>query len=378
MVSVQLLHHRISSLMEQSRSLFALMILLGTLCACGKDRLEDGIAGYDAIGTKVNFDLDEVPYNTLSEYGFFEGKLGTMRPVPELLPFEPITPLFTDEAEKTRYVWMPPGRKARFNGAHNVLDFPDGSVLLKSFHYNNAQAGGGRRIIETRMLFKRAGQWEIANYVWNSAQTEAYLDLGGSTIPVSWTDEDGDARTIQYRIPSLVECQSCHRRYGANTPIGPEPQNLNGPLWYGTGMSNQLTQWVAHGILQPGYPKDFLTLVRWDDASQDLERRVRSYLDINCAHCHDEGRGCSYRAIRLAYERTEDPVNLGVCVVPEEPIEPFSHLVARGNLGRSAMYHRLTTNDEAVRMPLIGRSIVDEEGAALLAEWIQSLGPPCQ
>ncbi|MEZ4757699.1 MAG: hypothetical protein R2817_12795 [Flavobacteriales bacterium] len=364
--------------MSPSRTLPALLILLTTFSACRKERLEDGVAPHTEGATKVNFDLDEVPYNTLSEYGFFAGKLGAMEPVNEVLPFAPITPLFTDEAHKARFVWMPPGRKARFNGAHQVLDFPDGAVLLKSFYYDKALAGGGRRIIETRMLFKRAGQWEIANYVWNDEQSEAYLDLTGSTIPVSWTDEEGDARSIQYRIPSLVECQSCHRKYGSNTPIGPEPQNLNGPLWYGTGPNNQLAQWVAHGILQPGYPKDFLTLVRWDDTSEDLEQRVRSYLDINCAHCHDEGRSCSYRAIRLAYERTEDPVNLGVCVVPEEPIEPFSHLVARGNLGRSAMYHRLTTNEEAIRMPLIGRSIVDEQGAALLAEWIQSLGPACQ
>ena len=87
--------------MERSRHLFALMVLLATFGACGKERLDDGVAGDDAVGTKVNFDLDEVPYNTLSEYGFFEGKLGTMRPVADLLPFEPITPLFTDEAHKT-------------------------------------------------------------------------------------------------------------------------------------------------------------------------------------------------------------------------------------------------------------------------------------
>jgi uncharacterized repeat protein (TIGR03806 family) len=364
--------------MTRNAVLLPLIVIALVLSGCRKEQL-DGAGGPVPTGrAKVNFDLEAVPFNTLSEYGFFSGKLAQMQPVDEVLPFEPITPLFTDEAHKARFVWLPEGRKARFNGAHEVLDFPNGAVLLKSFYYNNALANGGRRIIETRMLYKRDGQWEIFNYVWNAEQTEAYLNLQGSTIPVSWTDEDGDARSIQYRIPSLVECQSCHRKFGANTPIGPEPQNLNGPLWYPTGPNNQLSQWVAHGILQPGYPKDFLTLVRWTDTSKDLEERVRSYLDINCAHCHDEGRSCSYRAIRLAYERTANPTNMGVCVVPEEPIEPFSHLIARGNLGRSAIYHRLTTNDEAVRMPLIGRSIVDEQGAALMAEYIQSLGPPCQ
>ena len=363
--------------MKYARVLGTLLLLVVALVACRKESLDTGGGTVPLGSSKVLFDLDEVPYNTLSEYGFYAGKLHRLEPVEEVLPYEPISSLFTDEAIKTRFVWMPPGLKARYNGDHNVLDFPNGAVMLKNFYYDNVLPGGGRRIIETRMLFKRAGQWEIANYVWNAAQTEAFLDLNGSTIPVIWTDEEGDARSIQYRIPSLVECQSCHRKSGLNTPIGPEPQNLNGDLWFSDGINNQLKQWVKHGILQPGYPKDIMSLVRWDDPSQDLNLRARSYIDINCAHCHDEGRSCSYRAIRLAFERTVDPTDLGVCVVPEEPIAPYSHIVARGNVNRSALHHRLTTNDEAVRMPLIGRSIVDEKGAAMIAAWIASLGPPC-
>lgn len=364
--------------MRYARVFGVLFLFTVVLMACRKESFDE-VGGPLPVGaSKVLFDLDEVPYNTLSTYGFYSGKLHRLEPVDEVLPYEPISSLFTDEAHKSRFVWMPAGRKARYSGDHDVLDFPDGAVLLKNFYYDNALPGGGRRIIETRMLFKRAGQWEIANYVWNPAQTEAYLDLNGSTIPVSWTDEEGDARSIQYRIPSLVECQSCHRKSGSNTPIGPEPQNLNGDLWFSDGINNQLKQWVKHGILQPGYPKDILSLVRWDDPDQDLGLRARSYIDINCAHCHDEGRSCSYRAIRLAFERTLDPTNLGVCVVPEEPIPPYSHIVARGNVNRSVLHHRLTTNDEAVRMPLIGRSIVHDEGAAMIAAWIASLGPPCE
>jgi uncharacterized repeat protein (TIGR03806 family) len=359
-------------------SVIALLLLVVlSFASCSKETLEETLPN-GALGTnKVDFDLEQVPYSTLSAYGFFQGKMALMKPAEGVLPFEPISALFTDEAKKARFVWMPPGVRASYNGDHDVLNFPDGAMLLKNFYYDNAQPGGQRRLIETRMLFKRAGQWEIYNYVWNSAQTEAFLDQVGSTVPVSWIDEEGITRNIQYRIPSLVECQSCHRKSGLNTPIGPEPQNLNSDKWYASGRENQLKQWVRQGYLEPGYPKNITTVVDWKDPSQDIDLRARSYLDINCAHCHDEGRSCSYRAIRLGFDRTDDPVNLGVCVVPEEPVSPFSHIVARGNVGRSVLHFRLTTDDEALRMPLIGRSIVDEEGVAMIEEWITSQGPPC-
>ena len=90
-------------------------------------------------------------------------------------------------------------------------------------------------------------------------------------------------------------------------PIGPEPQNLNSDKWYASGRENQLKQWVRQGYLEPGYPKNINTVVDWKDPSQDIDLRARSYLDINCAHCHDEGRSCSYRAIRLGFRRLHRP-----------------------------------------------------------------------
>jgi hypothetical protein len=41
------------------------------------------------------------------------------------------------------------------------------------------------------------------------------------------------------------------------------------------------------------------------------------------------------------------------------------------------LHYRLNTADPAYMMPLIGRSMIHEEGAALIQEWINSLSGPC-
>jgi hypothetical protein len=41
------------------------------------------------------------------------------------------------------------------------------------------------------------------------------------------------------------------------------------------------------------------------------------------------------------------------------------------------MHYRLSETDETVRMPLLGRTVVHEEGLELVREWIESLPGTC-
>ncbi|MCB0770797.1 MAG: hypothetical protein KDC00_10380 [Flavobacteriales bacterium] len=355
--------------------LFALAIVL---IACRKEELHDTSSATFDDADRLVLDVNEFPYQFLSSYRFFKGPMAEQRPVAGVLPYVPITPLFTDYAHKHRFVWMPAGVSAQYNGDGEVLEFPDGSVLIKNFYYDRVLPADGPRIIETRMLYKRNGHWEFADYVWNEEQTEAVLDLNGSTTPVTFIDDNGTERSIDYRIPAEAECFTCHKQNDLNTPIGPKPQSLNAPFDFRDGARNQLIKWVEEGYLAPGYPKNIKTTVRWDDESADLSERARSYIDMNCAHCHRENSHCDYRPMRFAYNETTDPVNLGECVPPDDPIAPSqTHIVSRGNPGRSMLYYRITTNEESERMPLLGRTIIHEEGVALIEEWINSLSPPC-
>ena len=361
-------------------AVFLLIGIVAAFAACRKDAPEDPLVNPAPVpGSPVVFNIDSVPYATLSHYNFFSGNVADQQPVAGVLPYEPITPLFTDYAHKFRFVWMPAGSKAVYASDSTALDFPDGAVLIKTFYYDNVQPAGTRRLIETRLMYKKAGQWEFADYVWNADQTEAFQDLSGSFTQFTWTDALGVPHDENYRIPSDVECFTCHKYYDQPIPIGPKPQNLNSTLAYADGPMNQLSKWEAAGYLQSGWPANIETVAKWDDPDETLERRVRAYLDMNCSHCHATGRHCDYRPMRFAWSETSSPVNLGICVPPEDPIDAGqTYVVAAGNAARSMMYYRISSTEEAVRMPLMGRTVRHEEAISLIGEWINALPDTCQ
>ncbi|MBK9287607.1 MAG: hypothetical protein IPN38_07955 [Flavobacteriales bacterium] len=359
------------------KAILALILVLVALIGCRRDVLEE--LKPDTGSTRdVVFDLDSVPYATLSHYQFFQGTMANLVPSEGVLPYEPITPLFSDYAHKKRFVWMPPGTHATYASDSTVLEFPEGAVLIKNFYYDHVQPANTRQLMETRMLIRKNGVWVFADYIWNAEQTEATYSLSGSTVPVIFATEQDEFRCVTYRIPTQSECHTCHKLYDVDIPIGPKPQSLNSVIQYADGPMNQLAKWESVGYLAPGYPLNINTVVDWTDDTQDLEQRVRAYLDMNCAHCHATGRHCDYRPMRFAWNETTDPVNLGVCMAPEDPIDPSqTHIVAAGNAGRSMMVYRMNSVDEAVRMPLMGRTVVHDEAVELISTWINSLNPPC-
>ena len=125
---------------------------------------------------------------------------------------------------------------------------------------------------------------------------EAYFDLDGSDIPISWIDENSNPKSATYRIPNEVQCITCHKSeqevnnvlVTTYTPIGIKPQNLNFNYNYSNGSKNQLLKWAEEGYLQDNFdlPSAQNTVVDYHDTSLPIDLRARSYVDINCAHCH--------------------------------------------------------------------------------------------
>jgi uncharacterized repeat protein (TIGR03806 family) len=359
-----------------------LSLVIGLSCSKEEQKLDVISPEEPPSEMAVSFDLQTVPYTNLSDYHFFNGNIADLIPNNKVLPYDLITPLFSDYAEKSRFIWMPAGVSATYESDNKVLNFPDGTVMIKNFYYDNVQPEGNRKILETRLIYKKNGAWVFADYTWNDDQTGATYSLTGSFVPVQWIDKNDILRNVDFRIPPESECFTCHKvsnmSLTVSSPIGPKPQNLNRMYNYGEGEINQLGKWVEEGYLE-SYPSDINTVVAWDDSTQLLKDRVRAYLDMNCSHCHQQGSHCSYRPLRFAYSETafsED--SLGVCIEPQEFIPgPMTHIIARGNPTKSVLYFRLNSTQEQFRMPLLGRSVVHEEAVALVSAYINSLSPVC-
>ncbi|MBT8325089.1 MAG: cadherin-like domain-containing protein [Winogradskyella sp.] len=324
----------------------------------------------------VNNVTESFPYNLLSEYNLFEGDLKDLNPTYSVVPYELISPLFSDYAKKKRFVWMPNNKKASYVADHKSLEFPVGTLLIKNFYYNNVLPNNQQQLLETRLMFKTAEGWDFANYIWNETQTEAIYNEQGSNVPLSWI-QDGIEQSVNYRIPSRAECFTCHNNFGTALPIGPKPQNLNKEYPYEEGIKNQLQKLIELGYLNTNIPNNITSVVQWDDPTHPINLRVRSYIDINCAHCHSDESYCEYRSMRFAFNENALDENMGICEDPETAFIPNSKIVAPGDKDSSILYYRINTTEQSLRMPLFGRTLQHVEGIRLIDEWINSLENSC-
>ncbi|RZJ69061.1 MAG: hypothetical protein EOO45_13985 [Flavobacterium sp.] len=354
--------------------------LFSIFISCGSDDENYTVPDPDPVVpvSPVVVDLNAVPYPVLSSYKFFEGDMKNLQPAYKVIPYDLNSGLFTDYASKKRFVWMPDGAQATYTSDSDQLNFPTGAVLIKNFYYDNIQPGNTTRIIETRLMIKKTDGWIFANYVWNNAQTEATLDPNGSYTDVAFNHE-GTTINTSYRIPAEFECATCHKVGQNNVSIGMKPQNLNKNFNYNGTSKNQLTKWIEEGYLKSeGVPSEIVSTVDWTDTSKPLELRVRSYLDINCAHCHAAGTHCDYTPMRLAFHETVNPVNLGICVTPLNATVEQPFIVAKRQPNKSALHQRMNTTESSEMMPMLGRTVIHAEGVQLMREWISSMDGACQ
>jgi hypothetical protein len=329
-------------------------------------------------------------------------------------------PLFNDYAEKDRFIYLPGGAAMTYR-EHGPFDLPVGAALVKSFSYpaDFRDASKGRRLIETRLLIHTPDGWTGAAYVWNEDYSNARLKVAGAVVPVDWIDAQGAPRHTDYLVPNMNHCKYCHRGFGQTEPLGLRARQLNRPVPHppvarlsGVQLKpvpnapdgsaplpviarsaqrdeaissseapqsppNQLDHWSALGILT-GAPAsdDAPRLAVWDQpATGTLEQRALSYLDINCAHCHNP-TGLAGPTL-LNFTLDEALVNRpGVYHRPTaagNASRGRNFAIVPGNPDASFLLTRLTSTHPFIRMPQIGRTVVHDEGVALIREWILSL-----
>ena len=288
----------------------------------------------------------------LSELNLFSGNLGDLNISSRAFKYELNTQLFTDYAHKQRLVALPENTTMQYDG-DGLPIFPDNTVIAKTFYYNidERDLSLGRIIVETRVLIKINGAWETGDYKWNAEQTEATLDLNGSIVPVTWIDVEGTTNSSNYKIPSNTDCFTCHSTYDVTTPIGPKLRNMN----FVVNGINQLDNFINNQHLTGvSSSSEVSPIVNWQDTSAPLEDRARSYLDINCAHCHIEGGDCGNQSIlRLAYE-----TSLNDSKIAERKV---------------SISLRISEYNEGFSMPYIGTTMIHSEGVELIRDYLDTL-----
>ena len=323
--------------------------------------------------------LSESPAPKLADYRLFTDP-GGRRPNAGLTPYSLNTPLFSDYAEKLRFLWMPAGAKAQYV-SEGVLAFPVGSVLVKTFAYpaDLRRPNDNIRYIETRLLIHKASGWVAQTYLWNADQADAVLKRAGARVDVAFVDGKGQSRNIDYALPNQNQCKECHQLDKTLTPIGPKARNLNGDFAYPGGRENQLAHWIRRGLLSGAPTPDAAPrTVRWDDTNAALDARARAYLDANCAHCHNPRAVASNSGLFLGVEEARGPA-LGIGKQPVAAGRGSGNLrvgIQPGDAAASILAYRMASNEPGVMMPELGRSVIHDEGVALIEAWINEMTSP--
>ncbi|WP_460950021.1 SO2930 family diheme c-type cytochrome [Spirosoma daeguense] len=314
----------------------------------------------------------------LSDYGLFKGAISNQEPGSGVVPYALNTPLFSDYAEKLRFVKLPEGQSVAYNDSA-VLNFPVGTTLIKTFYYplDFRDSSKGRRLIETRLLIHQSEGWKAFDYVWNDEQTEAFLDVAGDTKTVRYVDTDGKQREQNYVIPNLNQCKGCHNRNEQLVPIGPSIRQLNGDVTYSGKQENQLTYWKRRGMISdlPSLEKCPKTPVWNKPETGSINDRARAWLDINCAHCHNPKGPAMTSGLNLSISEN-DPTAVGIRKTPVAAGRgsggrPFD--IVPGKPDESILVYRMTSTDPGEMMPELGRKVVHTESLDLIREWIKAM-----
>jgi uncharacterized repeat protein (TIGR03806 family) len=316
------------------------------------------------------------PPRLLSEYGFFEGP-GINQPAKGLRLYDLVVPLFSDRAQKTRFVHLPVGPKGQFS-ANEVFTFPVGTALIKNFGYpaDFREPDKNVRLVETRLLLRQADGWKALAYVWNEQQTDAELKPAGKRLDVSFIDEAGATVAFSYAVPNRNQCKGCHSVNGEIAPIGPKARNLNKPSPVSGETGNQLEHWAEAGLIDA---LPYLGAVdrahAMDDKSASLDQRARSWLDVNCAHCHRREGPASNSGLYLTFGEI-DRVALGIGkrpVAAGRGAGDNAFDIVPGHPEQSILLSRMESVEPGVMMPELGRNLADPAAVELIRQWIASL-----
>ncbi len=321
----------------------------------------------DYSGNQINREALQVNCPLLRHYNLFADPTDPRSGANEGgTRFELTTQLFSDYAQKYRFVFLPPGQQATWHegsisAPNATLGFPVGTVIAKTFTFPN---GANEKVVETRLLIHRDSgtgpYWEGMAFIWEVDMSDAHLAIAGGTASVAWNYQDPDpdvdiggtyvGSTSSYLIPHAQQCGTCHindDKDPGDSPIGAKVRLLNRPMDYGSGTENQLQHWIDAGMLSgapaltvdgtskiatnvqrlprfnvqgdgdtaniPASEQDRLD--RIGPVKTEKELRTRAWLETNCAHCHNRDGLAQSTGVFFDVFRDVD-LHYGICKSP--------------------------------------------------------------
>jgi uncharacterized repeat protein (TIGR03806 family) len=311
----------------------------------------------------------------LSQTGLFRS---TKDHVPEqgLIPYSVNSPLWSDGAYKERFIAVPGDATVEYDPRESWR-FPEGTVLVKTFALDmEAGNSASRKRLETRLLHLEENLWRGYTYIWNDEQTDAEL-IGAKGLDRKYTIRDpkapGGRREQAWHFPSRADCTLCHTM-PMRFILGLRTDQMNRDQDFGGGrVDNQLRTLDHIGLFTKKdvapKPADLPRLADPRDEKALLDKRARSYLHANCAHCHIKWGGGN-ALFQLTHSLPLEATGT-VNVAPSHGsfgIEGAKVLVP-GDPDRSLLLVRMSKLGPG-RMPHVASSVVDEEAVRLIREWI--------
>jgi hypothetical protein len=187
----------------------------------------------------------------------------------DALAYTPSYVLWSDGAQKSRWVHIPAGSKIDTTDMDDWV-FPVGTKVWKQFSL-------GGQIIETRLLWKAStglSGWQVHDYFWSSDGKSATLNDCGET----------NVNGTTYEIPSQTQCFTCHSGR-KDLLLGFDLIGLGAP----GGAGLRLSDLVAQQLLTQPPPATTITI---PEDSTGKAAAALGYMHVNCGvTCHNTNSG---------------------------------------------------------------------------------------
>ena len=305
-------------------------------------------------------------------------------PREHLVPYDVNVPLWSDGAEKQRWVAVPRGEQIELTSG-GKFHYPAGTVFVKHFAIAADERHPEKlRPLETRVLVVDERQ-EIYGLTYrfsaDGQRTRPVTHAEQETIEI--TAADGSVRQQVWHYPGRFDCLMCHND-SAGYVLGFVPKQLISEVQspkskvQSQDSGDELSRLIGCGVIRPPADAEAFANVRplvpLDCESAPLQERVRSYLDANCSMCHNPGRRFAAFDTRIERLIEEQGLVEGHAFHLSDHV-PQSRIVKSGDLSQSMLYLRMTSREPHLRMPPLGSTVVDERAKQAVAEWIRELKP---